>query len=136
MLSDYTPGPSHPCAETSLVLRTGDILRVVSSEDPLWWQACILHDERTYLVPSPRNAEAIYEHVSLMPPLLHRPIVLIGPPGVGRNQLQRRLLALNGERFATTVPYTSRACKSGEKDGREYSFVDRETMEKWIKLGE
>ncbi len=33
-----------------------------------------------------------------------QPIVLIGPPGVGRNELKRRLIALDPNKFRTTIP--------------------------------
>jgi len=56
-----------------------------------------------------------YEEVSLLYPRpgLCRPLILIGPPGVGRNELKRRLLMLNPDRFGTTVPHTSRPPRPG-----------------------
>ena len=47
-----------------------------------------------------------YEEVArLFPrPGVFRPIVLIGPPGVGRNELKRRLMALESERYKATIP--------------------------------
>ena len=47
-----------------------------------------------------------YEEVArLMPyPAVPRPIVLIGPPGVGRNELKRRLIALDPDKYRTTIP--------------------------------
>lgn len=52
----------------------------------------------------------MYESVVKLAParLNQRPIILIGPPGVGRNELRKRLIMKNGERYATTVPHTSR----------------------------
>ena len=37
---DYNPclDQSHPCTEAGLVFKRGDILEVVSQEDPCWWQ--------------------------------------------------------------------------------------------------
>lgn len=53
-----------------------------------------------------RQEIATYEEVArLMPyPVAPRPIVLIGPPGVGRNELKRRLIALDPDKFRTTIP--------------------------------
>ena len=53
-----------------------------------------------------REEIATYEEVArLFPrPGIFRPIVLIGPPGVGRNELKRRLIALDSERYKATVP--------------------------------
>ena len=47
-----------------------------------------------------------YEEVArLFPrPGAYRPIVLIGPPGVGRNELKRRVMAIEAERFKATIP--------------------------------
>jgi len=55
-----------------------------------------------------REEIATYEEVArLFPrPGIFRPIVLIGPPGVGRNELKRRLIALDSERYKATVPRT------------------------------
>jgi len=37
-------------------------------------------------------------------PASNRPIVLIGPPGVGRNELKRRLIDTNPTKYKTTIP--------------------------------
>nr|CRZ21795.1 BMA-MAGU-1 [Brugia malayi] len=79
----------------------------------------------------------LYESVSLLYPKqsLIRPIVLIGPPGVGRNELKKRLIAINSDRYATSVPHTSRPRRSHEKDGVDYHFAKRDSMEHWIRQG-
>ena len=53
-----------------------------------------------------REDIATYEEVArLFPrPGVFRPVVLIGPPGVGRNELKRRLIALDSDRYKATVP--------------------------------
>uniref|UniRef100_F1KUZ8 MAGUK p55 subfamily member 7 n=1 Tax=Ascaris suum TaxID=6253 RepID=F1KUZ8_ASCSU len=79
----------------------------------------------------------LYESVSLIssnaPPV--RPIVLIGASGVGRNELKRRLIMTNCERYSTTVPHTSRPPRAHERDGVDYYFVKKEEMEQWIRQG-
>lgn len=106
-----------------------------------------------------RQEIATYEEVArLMPyPAVPRPIVLIGPPGVGRNELKRRLIALDPDKFRTTIPCnrfrpcwppfgwdilmrdfiadTSRPPKTGEADGVDYHFLDRQQMERDIDDG-
>ncbi|KAK3592353.1 hypothetical protein CHS0354_035102 [Potamilus streckersoni] len=75
-----------------------------------------------------------YEEVELLEqtPGKCRPLVLVGPQGVGRNELKRRLMALTPNKYEEVVPYTSRPRKPYELDGREYHFVSRSEMEKGI----
>lgn len=85
-----------------------------------------------------------YEEVAKLYPRpgIYRPLVLIGPPGVGRNELRRRLIDTDADRYKTPIPYTSRPMKPGEVNGKEYYFVSREKMEedvtanKFIEYGE
>lgn len=53
-----------------------------------------------------REEIATYEEVAKLYPRpgLYRPVVLIGPPGVGRNEIKRRLLALNPDKYKSPVP--------------------------------
>ncbi|XP_052049355.1 MAGUK p55 subfamily member 4 [Apodemus sylvaticus] len=59
----------------------------------------------------------------------HRLIVLVGPSGVGVNELRRQLIGCNPSCFQSAVPHTTRSPKSYEMDGREYHYVSRETFE-------
>ncbi|XP_036361898.1 MAGUK p55 subfamily member 7 isoform X5 [Octopus sinensis] len=210
-LFDYDPfdDPIIPCPEAGLPFQKGDVLQIVSQEDPLWWQARKEGDSnlRAGLIPgkqlqerrssslvsnlrkeilgrpllsdpryldsschknstghlspcriSPRipkskklkktmyhvtqnqvyDSEEIitYEEVQLYHPKpeFPRPVVLVGSHGVGRNELKRRLMASNTERFQEVVPYTTRLKKPHEVDGRDYHFVSRDEMEKGILL--
>ncbi|XP_040161997.1 MAGUK p55 subfamily member 7 isoform X7 [Anopheles arabiensis] len=91
-----------------------------------------------------REMIATYEEVAKLYPRpgVFRPIVLIGAPGVGRNELKRRLVARDPEKYKSPVPYTTRPMRPGEVAGREYLFVTREKMEadiaasKFIEHGE
>ncbi|XP_037902648.1 MAGUK p55 subfamily member 7 isoform X2 [Hermetia illucens] len=91
-----------------------------------------------------REMIATYEEVAKLYPRpgIYRPIVLIGAPGVGRNELKRRLSARDPEKFRSPVPYTTRPIRHGEVPGREYIFVSRDKMEadianaKFIEYGE
>ncbi|GAB1602969.1 MAGUK p55 subfamily member 7-like isoform X3 [Argonauta hians] len=200
-LFDYDPfdDPIIPCPEAGLPFQKGDVLQIVSQEDPLWWQARKEGDNnlRAGLIPgkqlqerkeilgrpllsdpryldssshknstghlspcriSPRipkskklkktmyhvtqnqvyDSEEIitYEEVQLYRPKpeFPRPVVLVGPHSVGRNELKRRLISSNTERFQEVVPYTTRQKKQHEVDGRDYHFVSRDEMEKGILL--
>ncbi|XP_018300111.1 MAGUK p55 subfamily member 7 isoform X3 [Mycetomoellerius zeteki] len=84
-----------------------------------------------------REEVPTYEEVAKLYPRpgLYRPVVLIGPPGVGRNELKRRLMATDTEKYKTPVPYTSRPPRPGEINGKEYHFMTREQMEEDIEAG-
>lgn len=53
-----------------------------------------------------REEVPTYEEVAKLYPRpgLTRPIVLIGAPGVGRNELRRRLIATDPEKYRTPTP--------------------------------
>ncbi|KAJ8254577.1 hypothetical protein COCON_G00211890 [Conger conger] len=82
-----------------------------------------------------RHELLIYEEVAKMPPFRRKTLVLIGAQGVGRRSLKNKLLVSDQLRYGTTIPYTSRKPKSGEKSGQMYGFVSRSEMESDIKNG-
>ncbi|CAG7823291.1 unnamed protein product [Allacma fusca] len=65
-----------------------------------------------------------------------RPLVFCGPSGVGKSTLVKRLLQEFSDVFGFSISHTTRNPREGEKDGREYHFVSRTTMEEAIKNGE
>ncbi|VDP12255.1 unnamed protein product [Heligmosomoides polygyrus] len=87
---------------------------------------------------NPEAEHLIYESVCRVTPRSEsrRLIVLLGPPGVGRNEMKRRLLARFPQRFSTTIPHTTRARRPGEAEGVDYYFVERPVMEKMIFSGQ
>ncbi|XP_056150510.1 MAGUK p55 subfamily member 5b [Lampris incognitus] len=186
---DYDPSddPFVPCRELGLSFQKGDILHVISQDDPNWWQAYRDGDEENQplagLIPgksfqqqretlkktmtdrsrehqrkvwyakknkkqgkkSPynfnRNAEyddiLTYEEMALyhQPANRKRPIALIGPPNSGQDELRRRLLSIEPDRFAGAVPHTTRNARIHEKNGREYHFVSRAAFEADLATG-
>ncbi|KAH8371782.1 hypothetical protein KR093_008821 [Drosophila rubida] len=108
-----------------------------------------------------RELIATYEEVAKLYPRpgIFRPVVLIGAPGVGRNELRRRLIARDPEKFRSPVPCklkvllvyfylitvqinkllsildTTRPMRTGEVPGREYIFVARDKMDADIEAG-
>ncbi|XP_017771695.1 PREDICTED: MAGUK p55 subfamily member 7 isoform X2 [Nicrophorus vespilloides] len=78
-----------------------------------------------------------YEEVAKLYPRpgIYRPLVLIGAPGIGRNELRRRLIDTDPDKYKTPIPYTSRPIKPGEINGKEYYFVSREKMDEDIAAG-
>ncbi|XP_075385864.1 MAGUK p55 subfamily member 4 isoform X2 [Tenrec ecaudatus] len=61
-----------------------------------------------------------------------RLIVLVGPSGVGVNELRRRLIEHDPHHFQSAVPHTTRSKKSYEMNGREYHYVSKETFESLV----
>uniref|UniRef100_A0A3Q3EL37 MAGUK p55 scaffold protein 7a n=1 Tax=Labrus bergylta TaxID=56723 RepID=A0A3Q3EL37_9LABR len=72
----------------------------------------------------------------------HRLVALVGPAGVGLNELKRKLLISDPQHFSVTVPHTSRAKRNQESDGVEYHFMSKHLFEtdihnnKFIEYGE
>jgi len=62
-------------------------------------------------------------------------LVLSSPSGAGKTTLARRLLELEGG-IEMSISHTTRPRRNGEKDGRDYHFVDRETFTRMRDLGE
>ncbi|KAF5910574.1 hypothetical protein HPG69_004661, partial [Diceros bicornis minor] len=62
----------------------------------------------------------------------HRLVVLVGPSGVGVNELRRQLIELNPNHFQSAVPHTTRSQKSYEMNGREYHYVSKEAFESLV----
>ncbi|ESO96509.1 hypothetical protein LOTGIDRAFT_115808 [Lottia gigantea] len=71
-----------------------------------------------------------------------RPIVLIGPSSVGRQELRDMLISSDVDRFSIIVPHTSRVKKAEESNGKEYHFITRAMFEqdiqnnKFVEYGE
>ncbi len=61
-------------------------------------------------------------------------LVLSGPSGVGKGTLKERVMRGGG--FEFSVSCTTRAPRSGEKDGKDYFFLGREEFEERIRRGE
>lgn len=61
--------------------------------------------------------------------VIHPPLVLCGPPGLGKSQLVEALVSAYPDKFESCVSYTTRAAQAGEVDGQAYHFVDKKKME-------
>ncbi|XP_073726837.1 MAGUK p55 subfamily member 4 isoform X2 [Misgurnus anguillicaudatus] len=70
-----------------------------------------------------------YQH---HPEHTHRLIALMGPSGVGVNELRRRLIEINPKVYQGAVPHTTRPPKSYEESGREYHFVSKEQFDNMV----
>ena len=62
-------------------------------------------------------------------------IVLSSPSGAGKTSLSRRLVADHSD-LNLSISATTRKPRPGEKDGREYHFVDRGSFDGMVERGE
>ncbi|XP_067863273.1 MAGUK p55 subfamily member 7 isoform X1 [Heptranchias perlo] len=80
-----------------------------------------------------------YQH---QPNEKYRLVVLVGPSGIGLNELKRKLLISDSQHYGVTVPHTTRPKRSQETDGVEYHFISKHLFEtdvqnnKFIEHGE
>ncbi|CAL2035103.1 unnamed protein product [Caenorhabditis brenneri] len=65
-----------------------------------------------------------------------RVVVLLGAPGVGRNEIRRQLFKIFADRFSNAIPHTSRPPRPNETDGVNYYFTSRSEMERMIERKE
>ncbi|XP_045916040.1 MAGUK p55 subfamily member 4-like [Micropterus dolomieu] len=63
---------------------------------------------------------------------VYRLIALLGPSGVGVNELRRRLIEINPNIFQGAIPHTTRAPRGYEESGREYYFTRREIFDNMV----
>uniref|UniRef100_A0A671UME0 MAGUK p55 scaffold protein 2a n=1 Tax=Sparus aurata TaxID=8175 RepID=A0A671UME0_SPAAU len=82
-----------------------------------------------------RHEILLYEEVAKVPPFKRKTLILIGAQGVGRRRLKNKLLLRDPLLFGTTIPYTSRKPKKGDRESRMYAFTSRSKMETDIKNG-
>lgn len=66
----------------------------------------------------------------------YAPLVICGPSGVGKGTLLKRLMEEEFPgKFGFCVSTTTRGPRPGEVDGKDYHFVDKDTMAKQIDEG-
>lgn len=157
-----------PCTEIGLPFKYGDILQVVNSSDPSWWQARHEEGDTIGLIPSQdleerrkcfvekpdmssftkwssccgggkkekkrfpyhfrKNAEVdtadlqLYEAVEKMAPFTRKLLVLVGPPGVGRHAMARKMVKYDPKIFERTKAVSTRPSSGGEAES-EASLV-------------
>uniref|UniRef100_A0A673FXW2 Membrane palmitoylated protein 4 n=1 Tax=Sinocyclocheilus rhinocerous TaxID=307959 RepID=A0A673FXW2_9TELE len=81
------------------------------------------------LLANPYEEVVRYQHHPEHP---HRLIALLGPSGVGVNELRRRLIEINPKVYQGAVPHTTRPPKCHEGSGREYHFISREQFDTMV----
>lgn len=63
------------------------------------------------------------------------PVVLAAPSGTGKTTLARRLVA-DSDDYVFSISVTTRAPRSGEREGVDYRFVDAATFRTMVERGE
>uniref|UniRef100_A0A3P9HED8 Membrane protein, palmitoylated 7b (MAGUK p55 subfamily member 7) n=1 Tax=Oryzias latipes TaxID=8090 RepID=A0A3P9HED8_ORYLA len=157
-LFDYSPleDPTVPCKDAAMAFKRGDVLQIVNMDDDTWWQARSAgnDDSRAGLIPSKQLQER-YGFMSssfkednkntdifnLLFSLFSaedlcysdpNPCLNLRPSGVGVNELKRRLVISDPDRYGISVPYTTREKKGQEREGVDYHFVSVHKFEEDI----
>ncbi|KAB5570756.1 THO complex subunit 1 transcription elongation factor-domain-containing protein [Coniochaeta sp. 2T2.1] len=63
-----------------------------------------------------------------VPPEDRRPIVLVGPSGIGKSSLIKMLIERNPSVFEKILAHVTRKVESGETNGKDYHFVDAQAF--------
>lgn len=66
---------------------------------------------------------------------MSRPIVFVGPSGIGKGTIERALMEKYPDQFSLAVSHTTRPRREHEIEGKHYYFTTREQMEKDIADG-
>jgi guanylate kinase len=68
--------------------------------------------------------------------LKYKPLIIVGPSGVGKNTLKDAILKKYGGLFESKISYTTRHLKGFEKKKEAYYFISREEFTKRVEKGE
>ncbi|CAI2380616.1 unnamed protein product [Moneuplotes crassus] len=60
----------------------------------------------------------------------YRPLVVVGPSGVGKGTLIQKVFDRYVDKFSFSVSYTTRAPRPGEENGVHYHFIEQEQFQK------
>uniref|UniRef100_A0A3P8PJ52 Membrane protein, palmitoylated 3b (MAGUK p55 subfamily member 3) n=1 Tax=Astatotilapia calliptera TaxID=8154 RepID=A0A3P8PJ52_ASTCA len=142
-LFDYTPfeDKATPCQEAGLPFKRGDVLQVVSQEDPTWWQAkrvgdCNLRALASRLVPTETS---ISLQVDFTVNALLFNVISIELNEISRNIQASSILCLIFQLALSADQRrpedTTRARKSHEREGVEYHFISKAAFEADIQNG-
>ena len=66
----------------------------------------------------------------------YKPLIIVGPSGVGKNTLKDAILKKYGGLFESKISYTTRHLKGFEKKKEAYYFISREEFTKRVEKGE
>ena len=66
----------------------------------------------------------------------YKPLIIVGPSGVGKNTLKSAILKKYGGLFEAKISYTTRHVKGIEKKKEAYYFISREEFTKRVEKGE
>ena len=77
-----------------------------------------------------------YFHPFNPTPLKYKPLIMVGPSGVGKNRLRQAILAKYGGLFENKISFTTRSLKPVEQKKENYYFVSREEFLKKVERNE
>uniref|UniRef100_A0A8C2BN72 Membrane palmitoylated protein 4 n=1 Tax=Cyprinus carpio TaxID=7962 RepID=A0A8C2BN72_CYPCA len=125
------PYHPHTCVKTSGFRRSLRLCRQRRGQAFGTSQFCTLRCPTSCYssLANPYEEVVRYQHHPEHP---HRLIALLGPSGVGVNELRRRLIEINPKVYQGAVPHTTRPPKCHEESGREYHFISREQFDTMV----
>ena len=62
----------------------------------------------------------------------YKPVIIVGPSGVGKGTLIDHLFSLYPHSFKFSVSFTTRKAREGEVNGVHYNFVTKEQFQEMI----
>jgi guanylate kinase len=74
-----------------------------------------------------------YFHPFNPAPLKYKPLIVVGPSGVGKKTLTEEILKKYGGLFERKISYTTRPKKAFEKAEHHYHFITKEDFMRVIK---
>jgi guanylate kinase len=72
------------------------------------------------------------KHSQYVIDLRYKPIIIVGPSGVGKSTLISHLTQKHPNKFGFSVSYTTRAPREGEVHGKNYFFIDKSQFQEMI----
>uniref|UniRef100_A0A673GY68 MAGUK p55 subfamily member 4-like n=1 Tax=Sinocyclocheilus rhinocerous TaxID=307959 RepID=A0A673GY68_9TELE len=125
------PYHPHTCVKTSGFRRSLRLCRQRRGQAFGTSQSCTLRCPTNCYSSLAKPYEEVvrYQHHPEHP---HRLIALLGPSGVGVNELRRRLIEINPKVYQGAVPHTTRPPKCHEESAREYHFISREQFDTMV----
>lgn len=89
------------------------------------WDIIQTNDTYSYIAMNKILAKKAKNDQKVTPHQLYKPLIVVGPSGVGKGTLITKFTELHKEKFGFSVSYTTRTPREGEKHGVHYYFIQK-----------